>query len=266
MNILEKIVAQKQREVAALPKRPASGDHLRWAVKRNGQRRDFASALKFPRHGAAALIAEVKKASPSAGVIRADFDPVQIARAYEAAGASCISVLTDQEFFQGSLRYLQQIRDAVQLPLLRKDFIIDARQILEAIEFGADAVLLIVSILTDLELKLFLSLCSEAGLDALVEVHDEYELDRALAAGAVIIGINNRDLKTFKVDLGTSERLIARALASGAIGKIFVAESGIHSNADVTRLAAAGANAVLVGESIMRQPDIGAKIRDLLGA
>ena len=264
MNILEKIVEQKKREVAALPKRPASAEHLRWAVKRNGQRRDFASALRHPRNGSVALIAEVKKASPSKGVIRADFDPVKIAKAYEEGGASCISVLTDIEFFQGSPLYLRAIREAVHLPLLRKDFIIDARQILEAIEWGADAVLLIVSILNDLELRLFISMCSEAGLDALVEVHNADELDRAIAAGAAIIGINNRDLRTFSVDLATSERLIARAQASSHANRIYVAESGIHTAEDVKRLQRAGANAILVGESLMRETDIQGKVRELL--
>jgi indole-3-glycerol phosphate synthase len=166
MNILEKIVEQKKIEIAQMPKRPATAEHLRWAVKTHGQRRDFASALRFPRHGNAALIAEVKKASPSAGVICHDFDPVRIARAYEEAGASCISVLTDEKFFQGSKNYMREIRNAVHLPILRKDFIIDPLQILEAIEYGADAILLIVSILSDQELKLFISMASEAGLDA----------------------------------------------------------------------------------------------------
>ena len=173
--------------------------------------RDFAGALRKPKRGPVALIAEVKKASPSAGVIRPDFDPVRIAREYEAAGASCLSVLTDQKFFQGSLEYLRQIRAAVQLPLLRKDFIIDERQILEAVEWGADAILLIVAILSDAQLRHFHELATGAGLAALVEVHDEAELDRALSAGAELIGVNNRNLKTFKVDLATTERLAARA-------------------------------------------------------
>lgn len=265
MNILEKIVEHKKTELDLLPKRPASAEHLRWAVKTHGQRRDFASALRFPRHGAAALIAEVKKASPSAGVIRENFDPVAIARDYEAAGASCISVLTDEKFFQGSKESMRQIRDAVHLPILRKDFIIDARQILEAIEYGADCVLLIVSILNDLELKLFISMASEAGLDTLVEVHDEVELQRALDAGANLIGINNRDLRTFRVSLDTSVDLIAKARAS-TIGqrRIYVSESGIHNAQDVRKLAASGANAVLVGEAIMREQDIQAKVRELL--
>jgi indole-3-glycerol phosphate synthase len=266
MNILEKIVEQKKIEIARMPKRPASAEHLRWAVKTHGQRRDFATQLRYPRHGKAALIAEVKKASPSAGVIRADFDPVAIAEAYEAAGASCISVLTDEKFFQGSKEYMRAIRQAVRLPILRKDFIIDPLQILEAIEYGADAILLIVSILTDQELKLFISMAAEAGLDALVEVHDEVELDRALAVGASIIGINNRDLRTFQVSLGTTIQLIAKAKThpEGRL-KLFVSESGIHTEKNVQELAAAGAHAVLVGESLMREPDVEAKTRELLG-
>jgi len=267
MNILEKIVEQKKLEVAALPKRPAAAENLIWAVKTHGARRGFAEALRFPPHGPAALVAEVKKASPSAGVIRADFDPVAIARAYEEAGASCLSVLTDEKFFQGSREYLRAIRDAVRLPLLRKDFIIDPLQILEAIEYGADAILLIVAILSDRDLRHFLSISAQAGLDALVEVHDEAELERALDAGATLIGINNRDLKTFQVSLDTSVRLIAKAkAAASATSKLFVAESGIHTAADVKRLADAGANAILVGESLMRGEDIAAKTRELLEA
>lgn len=266
MNILETIVEQKKVEVARLPKRPATAEHLRWAVKTHGRRRDFATQLRFPHHGKAALIAEVKKASPSAGIIRADFDPVAIAKEYEAAGASCLSVLTDEKFFQGSLQYLSDIKNAVRIPILRKDFIIDPLQILEAIEWGADAILLIVAILNDAELKLFISMATEAGLDVLVEVHDEVELKRAIDAGAAIIGINNRDLRTFQVSLSTSVNLIQKARELGAHGKIFVAESGIHTPADVDRLAAAGANAILVGESLMREADIGGKVRQLLGA
>src|ERR1035438_1701076 len=157
-----------------------------------------------------ALIAEVKKASPSMGVICKDFDPVRIAKEYEAAGASCLSILTDEQFFQGSLDYLRQIRAAVKLPLLRKDFIIDERQILEAIEWGADAILLIVAILSDEQLQKFHSLAIEAGLAVLVEVHDEEELERALKISPALIGVNNRNLKTFKVDLATTERLAAK--------------------------------------------------------
>jgi indole-3-glycerol phosphate synthase len=261
MSILDQIVEQKQREVARLPERLIAAGDLRDALLERDERRDFLAALRKPKSGSVALIAEVKKASPSAGVICKEFDPVRIAKDYEAAGASCLSVLTDEKFFQGSLDYLRQIRAAVKLPLLRKDFIIDERQILEAIEWGADAILLIVAILDDARLKRFHSLALEAGLAALVEVHDEAELDRAMAIGAQLIGANNRDLKTFKVDLATTERLASR-LKRGAL---LVAESGIHSRADVERLAKCGAGAVLVGESLMKGGDIRAKVKELIG-
>jgi indole-3-glycerol phosphate synthase len=258
-NILDKIVGVKREEVARLQKRASSTESLLWSAKAFGPRRDFLDALKFPRRGSVALIAEVKKASPSAGVIRADFDPVQIALDYEAAGASCLSVLTDEQFFQGSVSFLQKIRDAVQLPILRKDFIIHERQIIESIEAGADAILLIVAILNDDELKRFHDTARRAGLAVLVEVHDEAEMRHALDAGAELIGINNRDLKVFKTDLATTERL-----AKMAAGKTLVAESGLHTRADVQRVQAAGAHAILVGESLMRSPNIGEKVKELL--
>lgn len=260
MNILDKIVAVKREEVARLVRRAAGTENLLWSAKAFGPRRDFADALRFPRRGSIALIAEVKKASPSAGVIRADFDPVKIAKEYEAAGASCLSVLTDEKFFQGSLKFLQQIRDAVQLPILRKDFIIHERQILESIEAGADAILLIVAILTDEELKRFHATARSAGLAVLVEVHDESEMQRALAAGVEIVGVNNRDLKTFTVDLGTTEKL-----SKMATGKILVAESGINDREDVQRLKRSGANAILVGESLMKAASVEAKANELIG-
>jgi indole-3-glycerol phosphate synthase len=260
MNILEKIVAEKKVEVSRLPKRLIAAGDLRDALLERGERRDFLTALRQPRRGDIALIAEVKKASPSAGVICKDFDPVRIAKEYEAAGASCLSVLTDGKFFQGSLDHLRQIRAAVKLPLLRKDFIIDERQILEAIKWGADAILLIMAILSDEQLKKFHSLAAEAGLAALVEVRDEAELDRALKIGAKLIGVNNRDLKTFKVDLAVTEKL------AGKIGaeKILVTESGIHTRADVERLKKCGAGAILVGESLLRDASIQSKVRELI--
>jgi len=278
MSILDPIVEQKRREIARLPQRSVSVADLRTALARRGGVRDFAGALRQPRAGSVALIAEVKKASPSAGVICPDFDPVRIARDYEAAGASCLSVLTDEKFFQGSLDYLKRIRAVVSLPLLRKDFIIDERQILEAIEWGADALLLIVAILTEEPLRRFHSLASEAGLAVLVEVHDELELERALAVGAQLIGVNNRDLKTFKVDLATTERLAAKmedgrwkmavAGAPSTIlhppsSRLLIAESGIHTRGDVERVAQAGAGAILVGESLMRSLDLKTKIAEL---
>ena len=275
MNILDKIVEEKKREVAKLPARLIAAGDLRDALLERGERRDFLAALRKPRCGDIALIAEVKKASPSAGVICKDFDPVRIAKEYEAAGASCLSVLTDEKFFQGALDHLRQIRAAVKLPLLRKDFIIDERQILEAIEWGADAILLIVAILDDVRLKRFHAMAAEAGLAALVEVHDEVELERALKIGASLIGVNNRNLKNFKVDLATTERL-ATKLKSGtgfqpvsdrqdACPTLLVAESGIHSRADVERLKRCGADAILVGESLMRGGDIQTKVRGLIG-
>ena len=268
MNILDTIVEQKKLEVAKLPERLLAVGDLRDAMLEHGERRDFFAALRKPRRGDVALIAEVKKASPSKGVICENFDPVRIAKEYEAAGASCLSVLTDEKFFQGSLDYLREIRTAVKLPLLRKDFIIDERQILEAIEWGADAILLIVAILDDARLKKFYDLANEAGLAVLVEVHDGAELDRAMAIGAKVIGVNNRDLKTFKVDLATTERLAEqiRQWNPNAFEKmLLVAESGIHTRADVDRLERCGSKAILVGESIVKQGNIAAKISELIG-
>ena len=264
MNILDKIVAQKRTELEYLPDAPVTVETLRAEVSKYGPRRDFIGRLLQPQKGNLGLIAEVKKASPSEGVIRDDFDPVAIARTYEAAGASCLSVLTDREFFQGSLDYLREIRKAVSLPLLRKDFMIDERQLSEAIEYGADAILLIVACLDDETLGHLYGLATGAGLAALVEVHNEAELERALAIDAYLIGINNRDLNTFTVDLGTTERLAERLVGSGEPKKVLVSESGIHTRADVERLEVCGSSAILVGTSLMRQPDINAKITELL--
>jgi len=268
MNILDTIVEQKRREVARLPERLIAAGDLRDAMLERGERRDFLAALRAAAR--IGLIAEVKKASPSAGVICPDFDPVRIARDYEAAGANCLSVLTDGKFFQGSLDYLRQIRAAVKLPLLRKDFIIDERQILEAIEWGADAILLIVAILSDEQLARFHALATEAGLALLVEVHDEAELERALKLSPALVGVNNRNLKTFKVDLGTTERLAAKmenggSKIAGVALPLLVAESGIHTRADVDRVQKAGASAILVGESLVKEGDIPAKVRALIG-
>ena len=264
VNILDTIVEQKHREVALLPKQAVAVADLRAALAQRNDRRDFLGALRNHKPGTVALIAEVKKASPSAGLIRPDFDPVQIAREYEAAGASCLSVLTDEKFFQGSLDYLRQIRAAVNLPLLRKDFIIDERQILEAVQAGADAILLIVAILTDEQLRRFHELATQAGLAVLVEVHDESELERALAINPVLVGVNNRDLKSFKVDLATTGRLAEKLRARKANDVLLVAESGIHTRADVQRLAKCGAGAILVGESLMRHANLEAKVRELI--
>jgi indole-3-glycerol phosphate synthase len=270
MTILDTIVEEKRRELASLPAQAVSTAALSQALRARGNLRDFVGALRNPKRGQLALIAEVKKASPSAGVIRPDFDPVRIAREYQSAGADCLSVLTDRKFFQGALEYLLQIRQAVSLPLLRKDFIIDDRQILVAVEWGADAILLIVAILSDSQLKHLHALATQAGLAAVVEVHDEPELGRALAAGARLIGINNRDLKTFKVDLGTTERLAQELFRASwandtAARPLLIAESGIHQRADVERLTRCGAGAILVGESLMREPNLQAKVQELIG-
>ena len=259
-NILDRIVAEKKLEVAKL--RPQAGQLKQVAAERKDFR-DFAGALH--RDDGVALIAEVKKASPSAGLILKDFDAIRIARDYENAGASALSVLTDEKFFQGRIEYLQLIRDAVRLPLLRKDFVIDELQIHESAARGADGILLIVAILDDAQLKGFGELASQLRLAALVEVHDEPELDRAVASGAEIIGVNNRDLRDFSVNLATTERLAAK-LKRGMCGKhTLVAESGIHARADVERVAKAGADAILVGESLMRSGDIVEKVKELLG-
>ncbi len=268
MNILDTIVEQKKLEVALLPNRILAAGELHDAMLERNESRDFTAALRSPKRGSVALIAEVKKASPSKGIICKDFDPVRIAKEYEAAGASCLSVLTDEKFFQGSLEYLREIRRHVSIPLLRKDFIIDERQILEAIEWGADAILLIVAILSDKQLSHFHSIARKAGLSVLVEVHDENELERALAIDAELIGVNNRDLKSFNVDLATTERLAGRMKASdpqALTKRILVAESGINSRADVERLHRCGSKAILVGESIVKEGNIAGKIAELLG-
>lgn len=257
MNILDKIVSVKKREVAALIPR---AEELRGRATERTDHRDFAASLR--RETGVALVAEVKQASPSAGLIRADFDPVRIARQYEAAGAAALSVLTDREFFQGRLEYLEQIRAVVKLPVLRKDFLIDELQVYEAAAHGADAILLIVAILDDRQLRDFQALAKYLRMAALVEVHDEVELGRALAAGARMVGINNRNLRDFSVNLKTTERLAGMMCGQD---KSIVAESGLQTRADVERVARAGVDAILVGETLMRSNDIAGKVKELLG-
>lgn len=220
--------------------------------------RDFEAALRLP---GMRVIAEVKKASPSAGVIRADFDPVAIARIYERHGAACLSVLTDSPYFQGDLRYLSRIRDKVPLPLLRKDFILDHYQLLEARDAGADAVLLIAEILPGDELRTLHRLARSYGMHVLVELHDADQLPRVLDSGASLIGINNRDLRRFDTRLEHTLELASQVPAD----RILVSESGIRDPDDLRRLAAVGVKAVLVGESLMRAPDIGAALDRLIG-
>lgn len=255
--ILDEILLAKREEIAEHTRlRP-----LRALRERPGYaeaRRGFAAAL---RHPGRSVIAEVKKASPSRGVIRANFDPVEIARAYERGGARAISVLTDAPFFQGSLAYLAEIRRAVSLPLLRKDFILDSYQIHEARAFGADAVLLICGILDDGAMRDLHALATEAELDVLVEVHSRDELERALGCGARLVGINNRDLRTFVTQLDVAETLAP--LVPG--DRTVVAESGIKAPADLLRLERAGIHAFLVGESLMAAADLEAALRELIG-
>ncbi len=257
--ILEKIVADNRRELIAR-KRNLPLAELQKVVLEQSPPVDFASALRGDR---IQLIAEVKKASPSRGVIRPDFDPVAIARTYASNGASAISVLTEPRYFQGSLDYLTDIRDALgnkRVPLLRKDFIQDPYQVYEARVYGADSLLLIVAMLTLEKLEELLGLSHELGMDCLVEVHNEAELEITLRSGARIIGINNRDLATFSVELATTERL--RPLIPP--DRIVVSESGIKSRGDMEKLAGWGVDAVLIGEALMSAPDIVTSMNELL--
>ena len=258
-TILDKIVITKRGEI----------DRAKVAVPETELRAQLADAppvrnffTPLAAAGPIKLIAEVKKASPSAGIIRADFDPVAIAKTYETHGASCISVLTDEPYFQGHLDYLRQIRAAVALPVLRKDFVLDTYQVLEARAAGADAVLLIAECLDDCNLrKLFNAIC-ELGMTPLVELYEPENLQRVFDAGATLIGVNNRNLHTFDVDL---ERTIQmRKLVPDEC--VLVGESGIKTNEDVLRLQSAGVDAILVGESLTREPDIGMAVDRLLGA
>ena len=227
--------------------------------------RPFDAALRQPSR--VALIAEVKKASPSKGVLIENFDPLALARTYAEHGAAAISVLTDVRFFQGSLKYLEGIRahlgEALPVPLLRKDFIIDPYQVYEARAYGADALLLIVAALDDTRMAELLALTHSLGMQALVEVHDEAELERALAVGARIIGVNNRDLHSFVTTLDTTRRVAARLPAQQR--PVLVSESGIFTPAHVAQVRAWGADAILVGEALVRSPDIGAHVRELAG-
>lgn len=257
-TILDKIVAAKRAEIerakAAVPE-----TELRARLADAPPARDFFTPLAAG--GPIRLIAEVKKASPSAGLIRADFDPITIAKTYEAHGAACISVLTDEQHFQGRLEYLAQIRAAVALPVLRKDFILDSYQILEARAAGADAVLLIAECLDDCNLrKLFNEIC-ELGMTPLVELYEPENLERVFDAGATLIGVNNRNLHTFEVDLEHTIRMRKRIPDEC----VLVGESGIKTRDDVLRLEAGGVDAILVGENLMRDPNIGAAVDRLLG-
>jgi indole-3-glycerol phosphate synthase len=264
-HILEEIVWEKEREVAASRER-VSLEKLRAQVADLPPPRDFVAALKASCRRPA-VIAEIKKASPSRGVIREDFDPEAIARGYAAGGASCLSVLTDRRFFQGGFEVLVQVRQVVDLPLLCKDFILTPYQLHQARAAGADAALLIAAILTDQDLAYLLKVARSLNLAVLVEVHDAEEMERALALdGVELIGINNRDLTSFITDLSTTERLMERFGAQiRQRGVLLVSESGLFSRDDLDRVVGAGADAVLVGEALMRQPDVTAALETLIG-
>lgn len=267
-TILEKIVQTKKQEIIQR-KQAVSLEQLQETIATLGRPRNFFHAItKAPVKKPVNLIAEVKKASPSAGVIRADFDPIQIAQTYAAAGADALSVLTDEQYFQGKLEYIHAIRDVVKLPVLRKDFIIDPYQVYESRAAGADAILLIAECLETSEMIDLQILATELHLTCLIEVHDVDNFirvrDRVIGfphRSYSLLGINNRDLRTFKTDLGTTLRL-AELVEDR---RVLVSESGIHSNADIKKLSDAGVRAVLVGESLMRSDNIAAKIRELFG-
>lgn len=257
---LDRIVATKHEEVDSLKKSLSISDAER-TISELSACRGFEQALAV-RNRPVGLIAEVKKASPSKGLIRPDFHPVSLAKAYESAGTDCISVLTDKDYFQGSIEYLKQIREHVKVPLLRKDFTIDEHQIYEARLIGADAILLIAAILTKSQLSSFYTLARDLGLDVLVEVHNRPELETVLEIGkASLIGVNNRDLKTFVTDLNVTEQLISLMPK----GIITVSESAISSTDDITFVRDAGAQAVLVGEHFMRQANVETAVNELLG-
>ena len=260
MSVLDEILAGKRDEVAAAKRRIAPGEMAARAEACTAPARGFRAALasgERPR-----VIAELKRRSPSKGEIRPGFDPLACAKAYADAGAAAISVLTDEQYFGGSLAYLGLVRRQVGVPLLRKDFLIDPYQVDEARAAGADAVLLIARALDGAALRALRERAAALGLDALVEVHDAAEVDAALAAGADLVGINNRDLATFTTDLAVTERLAPRLAAAGVV---VVAESGIFTYDDVCRLEGAGAHAVLVGEALMREPDVGRALLRLRG-
>lgn len=260
-TILDDILAHKRQEVAAQKQRVDMDTLVANISASNDTPRGFMKALQARvAIGGTAVIAEVKKASPSMGVIRASFDPVAIAESYAAAGATCLSVLTDEKYFQGSGHYLRLVRAAVGLPLLRKDFIVDEYQIVEARALGADAILLIVAALSDAELAAFTRLAHDLGLDVLVEVHDEAECARALQLPLRVIGVNNRNLHDFSVSLDTSRSIKTMLPAD----YLLVSESGIHTRADIEALQADGIHAFLVGGALMQADDPGVALSALL--
>jgi indole-3-glycerol phosphate synthase len=260
MDKLAEICATKREEVVAR-KALATIEDLDRAAASSTPPRGFRKALEAKAASGFGLIAEIKKASPSKGLIRADFRPAEHAVAYERGGAACLSVLTDAPYFQGHEDYLMDARAACTLPVLRKDFMVDPWQVAEARAIGADAILIIVAALEDTQMAEIEAAALERAMDVLVEVHDEAEMERAARLKSRLVGVNNRDLKTFRTDLGTTERLVPLAPE----GALLVGESGINSRADCRRLAGAGVRCFLVGESLMRQGDVEAATRELLG-
>lgn len=257
--ILQRILEHKKEELRAAKQKTTLGE-LQERTAQKTPTRGFAATLRRVSEKGTAIIAEIKKGSPSKGIIRVPFDPVDIACSFELHGAACLSVLTDQRFFFGSLHYLEQVAATVSLPLLRKDFIIDSYQLLEARAYGADAVLLIAAALSEGEMRDLAEGARNLGLDVLLEVHDEEELKKALDIPAQMIGINNRNLATFQTDLAVTERLCSLIPSE----RFVVSESGIRSRADIHRLHDAGARAFLVGESLMREEDVGVQLLALL--
>lgn len=255
--ILSRIIEDKARVVEEARRARPQEDLIR-EIKNLSVKSQFKKNVSRPHH--INLIAEIKKASPSKGILRGDFNPVKIAITYQANGASAISVLTDERFFEGKLEHIKKVRGNVSIPILRKDFFIDEYQIYETVEAGAEAILLICEILSIAELTKFYNLAIELGLDCLVEVHNEEDIEKALAVNAAIIGINNRDLHTFKVDLGVTQRLI-RLIPQN---KVIVSESGIKRYEDIMFLKSLGVNAVLIGEAFMEADDIASKMREMM--
>jgi len=257
-TILDEIVATKRQEIIAAQQR-VPWEQLRAAVEQAPQPRDFFGALAVP--GKIQLIAEIKRASPSAGLIRSDFDAVSIANTYVTHGAACISVLTDESYFQGKLEYLTAVRNVAPIPILRKDFLLDSYQLWEARAAGADAVLLIAECLDDCHLRKLHNEAIDLGMTPLVEFYEPDNLSRVLDAGATLIGVNNRDLRTFQTDLNHTLRMRDKIPDDC----LLVGESGIRTSADVKKLQDAGVNAILVGESLMSQDDIGVAVDALMG-
>jgi len=260
-DILRKILARKTEEIAERIGRVPLAEMKKRAQAAPATRGFLPAIRRRLAAGQPAIIAEIKKASPSKGLLRADFRPGEIANSYERHGATCLSVLTDEDFFQGADAYLQQARAACALPVLRKDFTMDAYQIYEARAIGADAILLIVAALEDVRMRELATLATELGMDVLVEVHDERELERALALETPLIGINNRDLRTFQTTLQTTLGLLGKVPQD----RVVVTESGIHTPTDVALLRAQGVNVFLVGEAFMKAANPGAKLQELFG-